>query len=69
MVNLRVRFDGERGSMHPTENEILQKNVSLLSLTNKQLESLIENYKVERQKLLEEIEDLKARIEELEDCR
>jgi adenylosuccinate synthase len=41
------------------KNEILQKNISLLVSSNKNLEHMLETLKVERQKLLEEIEDLK----------
>lgn len=41
------------------KNEILQKNILVIANSNKQLEHMIENLKLERQKLLEEIEDLK----------
>lgn len=41
------------------KNEILQKNLNILTTSNKQLECLISSLKEERKKLLEEIEDLK----------
>jgi chromosome segregation ATPase len=41
------------------KNDMLQKNVQLITSSNKQLESMIETLKAERVKLLEEIEDLK----------
>ena len=42
------------------KNEMLQKNVSLIVSSNKQLECMIETLKQERVKLLEEIEELKS---------
>jgi adenylosuccinate synthase len=42
------------------KNEMLQKNISLIVASNKQLESMIESLRLERVKLLEELESLKA---------
>lgn len=41
------------------KNDMLQKNILVIANSNKQLEYMIENLKSERQKLLEELEDLK----------
>jgi hypothetical protein len=42
------------------KNEMLQKNVSLITSSNKQLEVMIETLRAERTKLLQEIEELKV---------
>jgi hypothetical protein len=42
------------------KNEMLQKNVSLIASSNKQLEVMIETLRAERVKLLQEIEELKV---------
>jgi cell division protein FtsB len=42
------------------KSEMLQKNVLIITASNKQLESMIETLKDERVKLLEEIEHLKS---------
>ena len=41
------------------KNEMLQKNVSLIASSNRQLEAMIETLRAERVKLLQEIEELK----------
>lgn len=41
------------------KNEMLQKNLSIIAASNKQLETMIETLRSERVKLLEEIEELK----------
>jgi len=41
------------------KNEMLQKNVSIIASSNKQLEVMIETLRSERVKLLQEIEELK----------
>lgn len=41
------------------KNEMLQKNLTILANSNKQLESMIDTLRSERVKLLEEIESLK----------
>lgn len=42
------------------KNEMLQKNVSLITSSNRQLEVMIETLRAERTKLLQEIEELKV---------
>jgi hypothetical protein len=42
------------------KNDMLQKNVSLIASSNKQLEVMIETLRSERIKLLQEIEELKV---------
>ena len=42
------------------KNEMLQKNVSIIASSNKQLEVMIETLRSERVKLLQEIEELKS---------
>lgn len=42
------------------KNEMLQKNVSIITSSNKQLEVMIEALRSERTKLLQEIEELKT---------
>lgn len=42
------------------KNEMLQKNLTILANSNKQLESMIDSLRTERTKLLEEIEALKT---------